>query len=609
MTILIQSIVLQIWHVENSIEIDKLIDKIRSDERRRTYWLEPLGFNIFQNDGSDVEDSTSTEINGQFLHSQLLLESLLTMNSDIIERTSSISYFRREYIDNARVLEKIDEFESTYVADRALFWYTQDSFFYRVLNKAFRIQNIDALYLMRVFIRDIQHQLVEQQRSVPSSVTQVYRGQLISKLELEHFKIGELISMNSFFSTTLERAHATFLLPDESPEGELTSVIFEININEYLSSTKPFANITTKSAFPDESEVLFMAGSIFRITDTDLKIDSISVIKLCLCNDDDHNLRKLFEYMREDIPLECHSLTYGIVLANASKVEQAEKFFRNVLNELPADDPLITHVYHQLGNVLDDRGEYQESLDFYEKALAKKLEILPGDSPSIANTYTCCGVAYLRKNQLNRALEFYQKALNIYKKECGDDDDQNVAMCLYNIGDVKMFEKNFEESISMYEQALNIWIKCLPENHPDIARAHMAIAHVQVELLLGNQALKHYIEALNIMKNSLPPIHHELAALYDHIGTLYYSTGDNETAQDYFQASLEIKQKLYSSDHQAMADSYHSLGLIYKEYGDYQKAITLLEQALVIQNKFFPPDHEASIRLRNDLEEAKTSLV
>jgi tetratricopeptide (TPR) repeat protein len=608
LTLLIQGVVVQVWYVENSTEIDKLIDRIRSDARRRTYWMEPLGFDTFQIDGSDEEDNTSTEIDGGFLHSQLLLESLLTMSSSSNEKTSAITYFRTEYADNACVLEKINEFESTYSADRALFWYTQDSFFYRVLNKAFRIQNIDALYSMRVFIRDIRHQLVEQQRSASSSVTQVFRGQLISKLELERFKIGELISMNSFFSTTLERAHATFLLPEESLEGELTSVLFEINIDEYSPSTKPFANITEKSAFPSESEVLFMTGSIFRVTDVDLKIDGISVIKLLLCSDDDHNLKKLFEHMREDIPPECNPLTYGIVLANASKAEQAERFFRNVLKELPADDPLITHVYHQLGNVLDDRGEFQESLEYYEKALAKKLEILSEDSPCVANTYTCCGVAYLRKNELDRALEFYQKALNIYKKAYGDDH-QDVAMCLFNIGDVKMFQKKFEESVRMYEQALNIWMRCLPEHHPDIARSHKAIAHVQGELLLGNEALEHYIEALNIMKNSLPPIHHELAALYDDIGTLYYSTGDNQTAQEYFEASLEIKKKLYPSDHQAMADSYHQLGLICKDSGDYQQAVSLLEQALAIQNKFFPPYHEASIRLINDLEEAKTALV
>ena len=129
---------LKVWYVETSFEIDKLIDKIKSDERRRTHGLEPLVFKIFETDSSNEEDNTSTEINGEFLHSQLLLDSLLTMNIGNNEKTSAISYFRKEYENNAIGLRKIVEFESNYAANQALFWYTQDSFFYRLLNKAFR---------------------------------------------------------------------------------------------------------------------------------------------------------------------------------------------------------------------------------------------------------------------------------------------------------------------------------------------------------------------------------------------------------------------------------------------------------------------------------------
>jgi tetratricopeptide (TPR) repeat protein len=570
--------------------------------------MEPLVFKIFHTDSSNEEDNTSTEINGGFLHSQLLLDSLLTMNTGSNEKTSAIAYFRKEYEDDAITLQKIDDFESNYAANKALYWYTRDSFFYRVLNKAFRVQNIDVLYAMRVFIRDIRNQLVEQQNTASVSLAKVYRGQLMSKSELESFQIDELISMNSFFSTTLERSHALFLLPDGGLQGDLVSVLFEIDISQHLSTTKPFASIAEQSAFPDESEILFMAGSIFRITDINLDMNGINVVQLSFCSTDDHNLKELFEYMREDIPPECIPLTYGIVLANASKTDQAEKFFRNVLKELLVDDPLIIHCYHQLGNVLDDRGEYQESLEYFEKALAKKLEILSADDPSVANTYTCCGVAYLRKNELERALEFYHKALDIYKKVYGEDDI-DVAMCLYNIGDVKQLQKKFEEAVRMHEQALSIRIKCLPENHPDLARSHMCIATIKSELLLMNEALDHYEKALDIMTNSLPVIHHDMATLYDSMGQLYYSTGNNECAQEYFEVAFQIKEKLYSSNHPSMAVSYHNIGLIYKDTGNYQEAVSFLEQALAIQSNFLLPDHEASIRLVKDLDEARANLT
>ena len=593
----------KIWRIPDSTDVNQLMNKIQQHEQRRVHWLEPTGISNFQ---ENDDDNTSIEINGEFLHSQLLLDSLLTMNLSDRERSTAIAYFRKEYATNTSVLEKINEFESTYTANQALFWYTQSSFFYSILNRSFRIQNIDALYQMRIFIRDIRDQLIEQQRNGSYVSIQVYRGQLISKAELERFEVDELVSMNSFFSTTFEQTYATFLLPEQDLEGDLTSVLFEITINEYSSSTKPFANISEKSAFPDEQEVLFMAGSIFRITKINLNTNGINVINLLLCGDDSHNLKNLFEYMRIDIPPNTIPLTYGIVLANAGKAEQAEKFFRNILNELPNDDPMIADVLHQLGNVLDDRGEFDESLEFYEKSLSNKLKILSEDTPSIANTYVCCGVAYLRKSEFDRAREFYQKAMDIYKKVY-DDDCQDVAMCLFNIADIDRFEKKYDDSLRNNQRALEIWTKCLPENHPDIARAHMGIAHIHNILMSGTESLEHYKQALAIMQDALPPTHPDLVSLYDGIGKLYYSTDENQIALEYFELSLEIKKQLYAPDHQTMADSYHSIGLVYKDLGDYQQAVSYLQEAYTIQSKYFSSDDEVSIVLFNDLEEAKAA--
>jgi hypothetical protein len=79
---------------------------------------------------------------------------------------------------------------------------------------------------MRVFIQDIRNQLIEQQNKTAISFAQVYRGQVMSKSELESFQIDRLVSMNSFFSTTLERAHGLFLLPNQSVQEDLMPVLF-----------------------------------------------------------------------------------------------------------------------------------------------------------------------------------------------------------------------------------------------------------------------------------------------------------------------------------------------------------------------------------------------
>ncbi|CAF3895430.1 unnamed protein product, partial [Rotaria sp. Silwood1] len=73
--------------------------------------------------------------------------------------------------------------------------------------------------------------------------------------------------MNSFISTSRDRLVATgFAASSIDPNNvRYRSVLFEINVNTTRYDFYPFAEGSQDSQFSDENEVLFMAGSIFRI--------------------------------------------------------------------------------------------------------------------------------------------------------------------------------------------------------------------------------------------------------------------------------------------------------------------------------------------------------
>ena len=126
-----------------------------------------------------------------------------------------INFCKQQYKNNPNELNIIKEFENDYSSDRSLWWYTRQSFLYRLLNKALRVQNIDLLFLFRFFIRDIGQELENNKCSSP---IRCLSSQLMSKEEIEILKnsIGEYISMNSFLSTSLnrEQARSFFLSAD-----------------------------------------------------------------------------------------------------------------------------------------------------------------------------------------------------------------------------------------------------------------------------------------------------------------------------------------------------------------------------------------------------------
>ena len=49
--------------------------------------------------------------------------------------------------------EKIQIFENTYRSENALQWYSRECFFFEVLNKALRTQDIDVLFSLRFYFK------------------------------------------------------------------------------------------------------------------------------------------------------------------------------------------------------------------------------------------------------------------------------------------------------------------------------------------------------------------------------------------------------------------------------------------------------------------------
>jgi hypothetical protein len=237
-------------------KLDVLIDKIRSDHSgpgsKRVD--EPLTFNVF-NITSTSEQST-TGLNGQFVHSQLLINCLLRMKPVSTDKDELISLSEKQYKDNKNELAVLAEFQKNYSSDQALWWYTRESFLYRQLNKALRVQNVYSLFVFRFFIRDIEKQLEKHQYASP---IRVFRGQVMSNEELKLLKdsVGQLISMNSFLSASVDRQLALSFLYSSPASDDIQRVLFEIDADPRLEGIRPFANITSLNYFPGENEVLF----------------------------------------------------------------------------------------------------------------------------------------------------------------------------------------------------------------------------------------------------------------------------------------------------------------------------------------------------------------
>ena len=526
--------------------LNDLAKQFQSDLRKRTESKvdEPLPVKFSRS--NNMNDKSTMELNGEFVYNQLLVDCLVRMKSTANDKSELANFCTKIYQNDPSELKTIKEFEQNYVPHRAIWWYTRDSCFYRLLNKALRVQNIDLLFLFRFLIRDMDNQLRQFQYSTS---VRVYRGQLISMDELARLKnsTGQFISISSFFSTSLDRAVAMKFLQDYSFATDGQKVLFEIEADPSSNATAPFSHINSTSYYSNEQELLFMVGSIFRLNAVEQGNEGVWLIRMSLTAQNDPVLNALSETVKREyngINEETNLLSLGNLLYQLGKYDLAEKYYHRLLKDLPADHPDLSRCYHALGMIALVKSQYDTSLQCHEKSLA----LLKPADPRLAETYNCMGCVYQKKAEHARAVEFYQKALTIWMKAYGDDYYQ-IADCLNNMGCIYETEQNYPNALKCHEKALAIRQKNLPNDHRDLAASYNNIGNIRLCLEEYDAALGNYQAALTIKKKTLPSTHASLASTLENIGLVYENKEQFDQALQYYQQAASIFQESFSPNH------------------------------------------------------------
>ncbi len=536
-----------------TVQLNDLLCRLQQNLRQPVEVDEALPMNIF------IDDQSTTGLNGQYVHFLLLINMLLRMRPNENDKRELLALCKEEYIGNEGHQWLIAEFEQHYSADQALEWYTRDSFLYRTLNKALRKQDIHMLYLFRWFIVDIHRELVRYQCQCP---IRVYRGQLMSNSEVDRLKmsIGKLISFNSFLSASLIERQAVAFQKNGSTMNGLQRVLFEINADPQVVISKPFADVSSHSDFSSEYEVLFMLGCVFRIKDACNRGASQGwVIHMTLCSDNDHHLSQLVEHMEiENENWQPNLSSLGALLWNMGKYELAEKYLRRRLAETSLDDPSLGSTYLNLGLVLAEKGDFAESLHWYDKALMIYMQIQASDYVTIGLLHNNTGNAHRARGDYTQAMESFVKAVSLFE-QAQDENYLNMAMFYNNIGLIHHSQRNYAEALCIYEKSRAIYLNHRHPHHRDIGLAYNNIGAVHIDLGNLDLALEYFERTITIYLESLPPLHPDLALTYRNMGLVYEKKNELSRAWQYAQKALEIRQNALSPEHRDVIESKQTL--------------------------------------------------
>jgi CHAT domain-containing protein/Tfp pilus assembly protein PilF len=264
-----------------------------------------------------------------------------------------------------------------------------------------------------------------------------------------------------------------------------------------------------------------------------------------------------------------------------------------------------------LGVISRETGDYEKSIQYYEKALKGAQQIK--DRNLEGQYYQCIGTNYQYVGKFATALDYNNKSFQI-ANETGNKYNQilallNLGLINWNLGQYDKALISYSRMLDLSRETGNKWAegrsycgiglihycygyyaKALDFDEKSLAIAAEVNDMEGESLNLGNiamiyhemgndtKALEYYGRALEVSEKNGNK--NEIARHLGNIGCTHQSLHNYPAALDYYKRSLTINKEI--GDQKEIAIAYGNLGNLMIEMKDYKKAKEYLSQSLKI---------------------------
>lgn len=552
------------------------------------------------NSSSNFFPQENTKKNKQelmFMYAQILKEILTELPCSPLDMDYMIEFCLARYINEPSSVEQIVEFERDYKRHSPVWWYTKDTFLYRMLNIALRTHDFPILYAMRVFVQDLHKELVQLHiDSEQTPFLTLYRGQPMQHEDFDRIRtnIGGLFSVNQFWSTSKDREFALEVYAGyTNNDANITAVLFEINVKSTNRSTVSFANISNLSNFGvAEMEYLFTMGSVFRIESVE-RSDSINVwhVKLSLTSDRDPQLKLLAESIKSSVypgkPYHIGSL--AILLMYLDENQLAAEIIETCVKRESNRFECLKFRW-TLGLIYARLEKTQQALINYDYVVRSYfLRYLSIDVLSMI--FHGLGELCILLRKFELAIVNFKIALHVEMLRQPHHDEKCLLQYCRDIGIAYEGNNRLNDALTLYQIAHEKALKCYPDQHPWISRCELDMIRVTSKMGQDDRAeslINHYIPNI---KNSLPKNHKMQTKTQVLAGYRDLERGDFASAHAQFQNALAIDRSHKRESEPSNYAIYWAIATAFGREGRFYDAMDALNTALSIQMTVFPAGH------------------
>lgn len=197
-------------------------------------------------------------------------------------------------------------------------------------------------------------------------------------------------------------------------------------------------------------------------------------------------------------------ISYSALLGVTGDIERAIAPARAALvwseSRLGSDHPVTLAALNRLGTIYNDNSLFAQSIPILRRTLDHRSRMLAPDDPQLGFTIEALGYALDNSGQRDEALPFYQRGAEIFEKSIMPGQPALVTTAIGQLARVMRWKGDIAAALALREKAVRLGRERAPSpDHPDVLYAELNLAREYI--LLGR-----YVEA---------------APLLDHVNTAY----------------------------------------------------------------------------------------
>lgn len=149
---------------------------------------------------------------------------------------------------------------------------------------------------------------------------------------------------------------------------------------------------------------------------------------------------------------------------------------------LGEDHPSTINALINLGTASWDCGKYEESLEYYEKALKVREEQSSKESMNYAIILSMAAGSYRELKEYEKAYDYLKQAYTTIATINKGEENLACGMILNSMGMLFKRWRKFDRALDSYERSLNIRLEFLGDKHPEVIASRHNIGELYIEM-------------------------------------------------------------------------------------------------------------------------------